>query len=51
MKHYAGLDLLMDSTQVCIVNEDGGKVASVKVESTLTRSHVRWIESATLSGR
>ena len=33
MKHYAGLDLSMDSTQVCIVDENGGKVASMKVES------------------
>lgn len=33
MKHYAGLDLSMDSTQVCIVDEVGVKVASVKVES------------------
>jgi transposase len=33
MKHYAGLDLSMDSTQVCIVDENGGKVTSVKVES------------------
>ncbi|WP_211235984.1 IS110 family transposase [Leisingera aquimarina] len=33
MKHYAGLDLSMDSTQVCIVDENGGKVTSMKVES------------------
>ncbi len=33
MKHYAGLDLSIGSTQVCIVDEDGTKAASVKVES------------------
>ena len=34
MKHYAGLDLSMETTQVCIVDEKGGKIASMKVEST-----------------
>lgn len=33
MKHYAGLDLSMESTQVCIVDENGRKLASEKVES------------------
>ena len=33
MKHYAGLDLSMESTQVCIVDESGRKVASEKVDS------------------
>lgn len=34
MKHYAGLDLSMESTQVCIVDENGRKLTSEKVEST-----------------
>jgi transposase len=34
MKHYAGLDLSMESTQVCIVDENGRKVISEKVESS-----------------
>jgi len=34
MKHYAGLDLSMESTQVCIVDETGRKLVSEKVEST-----------------
>lgn len=33
MKQYAGLDLPMESTQVCIVDETGGEIASMKVES------------------
>lgn len=33
MKHYAGLDLSMETTQVCIVDEKSGKVASIKVET------------------
>lgn len=33
MKYYVGLDLSMDSMRVCIVDENGGKVASMKVES------------------
>ena len=33
MKHYVGLDLSMESTQVCIVDESGRKVASEKVDS------------------
>ena len=33
MKHYVGLDLSMETTQVCIVDENGGKIASMKVES------------------
>jgi len=34
MKHYAGLDLSMESTQVCIIDENGQKLVSEKVEST-----------------
>ena len=34
MKHYAGLDLSMESTQVCIVDETGRKLVSEKVESS-----------------
>lgn len=34
MKHYAGLDLSMETTQVCIVDESGRKLVSEKVEST-----------------
>lgn len=34
MKHYAGLDLSMKSTQVCIIDESGRKLVSDKVEST-----------------
>ena len=34
MKHYAGLDLSMESTQVCIVDANGRKLVSEKVEST-----------------
>lgn len=33
MKHYAGLDLSMETTQVCIVDENGRKLLSEKVES------------------
>jgi hypothetical protein len=33
MKHYAGLDLSMESTQVCIVDESGRKIAAEKVDS------------------
>lgn len=33
MKHYAGLDLSMETTQVCIVDESGRKIVSMKVES------------------
>lgn len=33
MKHYAGLDLSMETTQVCIVDEKSGKIASTKVET------------------
>lgn len=33
MKHYAGLDLSMESRQVCIVDENGRKLALDKVES------------------
>ena len=32
MKHYAGLGLSMESTQVCIVDEGGRKLAMEKVE-------------------
>jgi transposase len=34
VKHYAGLDLSMESTQVCIVDENGRKLVSEKVESS-----------------
>ncbi|KHS42738.1 IS110 family RNA-guided transposase [Novosphingobium subterraneum] len=34
MKHYAGLDLSMESTQVCIVDDNGRKVVSEKVENS-----------------
>ena len=34
MKHYAGLDLSMESTQVCIVDENGRKLVSEKTESS-----------------
>lgn len=34
MKHYAGLDLSMESTQVCVVDENGRKLVSEKVESS-----------------
>ncbi|WP_254690024.1 hypothetical protein [Shinella daejeonensis] len=30
MEHYAGLDLSMETTQVCIVDETGRKIASMK---------------------
>jgi transposase len=34
MKHYAGLYLSMQSTQVCLVDETGRKLVSEKVESS-----------------
>ena len=34
MKHYGGLDLSMETTQVCIVDENGRKLAMEKVESS-----------------
>jgi len=34
MKHYAGLDLSMESTQICIVDENGRKLVSGKEESS-----------------
>ena len=34
MKYYAGLDLSMETTQVCIVDENGRKLVSEKVESS-----------------
>ncbi|TYC78518.1 transposase [Novosphingobium sp. BW1] len=34
MKHYAGLDLSMESTQVCIVDENGRKLVPEKTESS-----------------
>ncbi|MDR3436591.1 transposase [Telmatospirillum sp.] len=34
MKHYAGLDLSMETTQVCIVDENGRKLVSEKAESS-----------------
>lgn len=36
MKHYAGLDLSMETTAICIVDNDGSKVFSSSVESTPT---------------
>jgi hypothetical protein len=30
MKHYAGLDLSMETTQVCIVDENGRKLDTRK---------------------
>lgn len=34
MKHYAGLDLSMETTQVCIVDENVQRLVSEKVESS-----------------
>ena len=34
MKHYAGLDLSMETTAVCVVDETGLKVHAETVEST-----------------
>ncbi len=34
MKHYAGLDLSMETTQVCVVDQDGGRIFVTSVEST-----------------
>lgn len=34
MENYAGLDLSMESTQVCIIDEKGRTLASEKVESS-----------------
>lgn len=34
MKYYAGLDLSMETTHVCVVDEEGGKVFSAGVDST-----------------
>ena len=34
MKHYAGLDLSMETTQVCIVDENGRKLVAEKIESS-----------------
>jgi transposase len=34
MKQYAGLDLSMESTHICIVDENGRKLVSEKVESS-----------------
>lgn len=33
MKHCAGLDLSMETTQACIVDESGRKITSMNVES------------------
>lgn len=33
MKQYAGLDLSMESTQICVVDEAGRQIAAVKVDS------------------
>jgi hypothetical protein len=33
MKHYAGLDVSLDETSVCIVDEAGAYVAEAKVAS------------------
>ena len=37
MKHYAGLDLSMETTQVCIVDKTGRKIAAMTVESAPDR--------------
>ena len=34
MKHYAGIDLSMETSHVCIVDADGRKVAAQSVDST-----------------
>jgi hypothetical protein len=34
MKHYAGLDLSMETTHVCVVDVDGRKIGAQCVEST-----------------
>ncbi|MBZ9649860.1 IS110 family transposase [Sphingobium sp. 3R8] len=34
MEHYAGLDLSMETTHVCVVDENGRKLVSEKVESS-----------------
>ncbi len=34
MKHYAGIDLSMETTHVCILDADGRKVGAECVEST-----------------
>ena len=31
MKHYAGLDLSTENTHICVVDEDGRKLVSIKV--------------------
>jgi transposase len=34
MKPYAGIDLSMETTHVCVIDETGRKLSSAKVEST-----------------
>ena len=34
MKHYAGIDLSMETSHVCIVDAEGRKVAAQCVDST-----------------
>jgi len=34
MKHYAGLDLSMETTHICIVDADGRKIGAQSVDST-----------------
>lgn len=34
MKHYAGLDLSMETTHVCVVDADGRKIGAQCVDST-----------------
>lgn len=34
MKHYAGIDLSMETSHVCIVDAEGRKVAAQRVDST-----------------
>jgi hypothetical protein len=34
MKHYAGIDLSMETSHVCIVDADGRKVGALCVDST-----------------
>lgn len=34
MKHYAGIDLSMETSHVCVVDEDGRRVGAVCVDST-----------------
>jgi predicted NBD/HSP70 family sugar kinase len=51
MKHYAGLDLSMETTQVCIVDENGRKLVSEKVRVLRRRSPRCWSDMVQSSGR